>query len=277
MTLISAEALSDRLTGRDVPRLLDVRWTLGTPDGHADYLAGHIPGAVYVDLEIELADHSVADRGRHPLPAVSNLQQALRRWGINAGDGVVVYDDWNAAGSARAWWILRTAGLADVRILDGGWAAWKAAGGDVETGPVEPHSGTITLDLPNLDSGVLPTLVPEQVATLGHSGVLLDARPAERYWGHNETVDPVAGHIPGARSFPSTSVFGPDGRFLDPDQLRALFSGRGVAADVPVGAYCGSGITAAVVVAAADIAGYSVGLFPGSWSEWIVDPSRPVA
>lgn len=277
MPLITAEALAERLARGLPTRVLDVRWALPAPDGRDAYLGGHIPGAAYVDLETELTDHSVTGRGRHPLPAIADLQTAVRRWGINTGDTVVVYDDWNAAGSARAWWLLSAVGVADVRILDGGLSAWKASGGILESGSVTPPAGDILLNPAEPESGSLPTVTPQQVAALGSSGVLLDARPPQRYSGAEESVDPVAGHVPGARNLPSTAVLDADGRFLSPESLGRLFDEIGAAADIPAGAYCGSGITAAVLVAAADSIGRPIALFPGSWSEWITDPDRPVA
>ena len=277
MPLITAGALADRLAAGSPTRVLDVRWTLAAPDGREDYLAGHIPGAVYVDLETELADHSVPGRGRHPLPAVADLQNAVRRWGINIGDTVVVYDNWNAAGSARAWWLLTAVGVPDVRILDGGLAAWTSAGGALESGSPAVSAGDLTLAAAEPELGAMPTLTPEQVAALGDSGVLLDARPPQRYSGAEETVDPVAGHVPGARNLPSTRVLDADGRFLPPEVLREVFDEIGAQSEIPVGAYCGSGITAAVLAAAGDTIGRPVALFPGSWSEWITDPERPIA
>ncbi|WP_263993596.1 rhodanese-like domain-containing protein, partial [Mycolicibacterium fallax] len=143
--LISAAELAARCAGESRPRILDVRWTLATPDGRADYRAGHIPGAVYVDLDAELSDHAVGGAGRHPLPAPGALQAAARRWGLRDGDPVVVYDDWNALAAARCWWLLRSAGVRDVRVLDGGWSAWLRAGLPSETGEQAPAPGTVTL------------------------------------------------------------------------------------------------------------------------------------
>ncbi|MGO4204891.1 sulfurtransferase [Rhodococcus sp. TAF43] len=273
MTLISAPDLAARLASGAVTRVLDVRWSLPEPDGRAAHAAGHVPGAVYVDLERELSDHAVADRGRHPLPSADDLQAALRRWGVDDGDTVVVYDDWNAAGSSRAWWVLRAAGLGDVRILDGGWSAWREASGRVETGEVTPPAGTISLARRDLYAG---TLTESEAAALARSGRLLDARAPERFRGEVEPVDPVAGHIPGARNVPSTWVLAADGRFKSSEELRALFAEHGLDGTRPAGAYCGSGVTAAVVLAAAETAGLDVTLFPGSWSQWSANPDNPI-
>ncbi|OBJ50806.1 sulfurtransferase [Mycobacterium sp. 1423905.2] len=267
--LINATELVQRLQSGDPVVVLDVRWRLEEPDGLRAYLDGHIPGAVYVPLEDELTDHSVAGRGRHPLPSGASLQAAGRRWGINEGDLIVVYDDWNRAGSGRAWWVLTAAGL-DVRILDGGLSAWRSAGGTLESGPVEPQPGNVTVRHQDLYAGKLPTLTAEQVNTQP----LLDARAPERFRGEVEPVDAVAGHIPGAKNLPSGAVLAADGTFLDEQAVGRLLSDRGV--NGSVGAYCGSGVTASVVVAALAAAGHQAALFPGSWSEWISDPDRPI-
>ncbi|HIW91276.1 MAG TPA: sulfurtransferase [Candidatus Corynebacterium avicola] len=264
MTLISADELVARLSDTVDTVVLDVRWTLQKPDGREDFLAGHIPGAVYVDLDSELSDHSVPDRGRHPLPGGAAVQDSLRRWGVDDDSTVVVYDDWNRAGSSRAWWVLRAAGLQDVRILDGGWSTWA---GEVETGDnTADRWGTATVTVQDLYHGALPTLTADASGDLagGDGGTLLDARAPERYRGEVEPVDPVAGHIPGAQNLPSTSVLNEDGTFVAPDELRSLL---GIDGDGS-GAYCGSGVSAAVLVAAASTVGVDVALFPGSWSEW---------
>lgn len=261
--LISATELAQRLADGEPVSILDVRWQLAEPDGRATYEQGHLPGAVYVSLEDELSDHTIAGRGRHPLPSGRAVEAAARRWGLRRGVPVVVYDDWNRAGSARAWWVLRAAGVPDVRILDGGLAAWT---GELETGAVTPEPGDIEVAHDDLYAGALPTLTAEEV-----SGVtLLDARAPERFRGDVEPVDPVAGHIPGARNVPSTGLLDDDGRFL-PDAEVVRRSGDGVG-----GAYCGSGVTASVVVAALAAAGVDVALYPGSWSEWCSDPGHPV-
>jgi thiosulfate/3-mercaptopyruvate sulfurtransferase len=263
--LIGAGELAQRLGQNEPLTILDVRWQLAEPDGRAAYERGHIPGAVYVSLERELSDHSVAGRGRHPLPSGRDLEASARRWGMRRGVPVVVYDDWNRAGSARAWWVLTAAGIPDVRILDGGLAAWP---GPLERGWVTPPLGDITVSHLDLYDGALPTLTAEQVT--GPAVTLLDARAPERYRGDVEPIDPVAGHIPGARNVPSTSLLTDDGRFLPREAvIRRVGEGS-------VGAYCGSGVTASVVVAALAAAGVGAALYPGSWSEWCSDPTRPV-
>lgn len=255
--------------------ILDVRWRLDEPDGRPAYLDGHLPGAVYASLEDEFSDHSVTGRGRHPLPSGSRLQAAARRWGVRQDSPVVVYDDWNRAGSARAWWVLTTAGLPDVRILDGGLAAWRASGRSLETGPVTTQPGNVTVPHDDLYAGRRPTLTAEQA---GAGGVtLLDARAPERFRGEVEPLDPAAGHIPGATNLPSTAFLAADGTFVGDHALTRLLAERGIERDGPLGAYCGSGVTASITVAALAALGVDAALFPGSWSEWCSDPGRAVA
>jgi thiosulfate/3-mercaptopyruvate sulfurtransferase len=260
--LITATELAQRLADGDPVTILDIRWQLTEPDGRDAYEQGHIPGAVYVPLEDELSDHAVTGRGRHPLPSGRSIEAAARRWGVRRGVPVVVYDDWNRAGSARAWWVLTAAGIPDVRILDGGFGAWT---GEPETGSVTPEPGDVTAAHDDLYAGALPTLTAEQAAAADN---LLDARAPERFRGDVEPVDPVAGHIPGARNVPSTGLLRDDGTFAL-DRLPAV--------DGLVGSYCGSGVTTSVVVAALAAAGVDAALYPGSWSEWCSDPTRPVA
>ncbi len=270
--LITAGELMNRLAAGERPAILDVRWRLDQPDGREAFTAGHIPGAVYVSLDDDLSDHSVRGRGRHPLPAGTRLQEAARRWGVSSGQPVIVYDDWNRAGSARAWWVLTAAGLPNVRILDGGWAAWRAAGGEPASGDTHPRPGDVTVLHPDLYDGGLATLTADEVAGLA-VGTIVDARAPERFRGDTEPVDPVAGHIPGAVNLPSTSLLDAEGRFIAGAALRSRLSGL----PENVGVYCGSGVTAAVVLAAFSAAGIDGALFPGSWSQWSAEPDRPVS
>jgi thiosulfate/3-mercaptopyruvate sulfurtransferase len=266
--LITASELAQRLAADAPIAVLDVRWQLTEPDGRAAYEGGHIPGAVYVSLDDDLSDHSVSGRGRHPLPNGRSVEAAARRWGIGEDTPIVVYDDWNRAGSARAWWVLTAAGIRDVRILDGGLAAWIAAEGALETGTVTPQPGDVAVDHDDLYAGALPTLDTAGAAALNER--LLDARAPERFRGDVEPMDPAAGHIPGARNVPSTGLLGVDGRFLpDADLARALGDAAGV--------YCGSGVTASVVLAALASIGVDAALYPGSWSEWSSNSALPVA
>jgi len=267
--LVAAEEL---LAAESRPVLLDVRWALGDDRGHERYLEAHLPGAVFVDLEAELADPPSPERGRHPLPSLQRLQDTARRWGIRTGDPVVVYDDTGGAAAARAWWLLRWAGLADVRLLDGGLQAWQRDGGAVEAGEVVPEPGDVILT-----GGGLPTLTLEEAAALpATGGLLLDARAGERYRGEVEPIDPRSGHVPGAVSAPTTQNLADDGTFLPAAVLKERFAALG-ALDRPVAVYCGSGVTAAHEVAALAEAGIDAALWPGSWSQWSADPARPAA
>ena len=261
-----------RKTDANQLALLDIRWQLGRDDGRELYDAGHLPGAVYVDLETELAAPHSAAAGRHPLPAPSVLQTAVRRWGLRGGMTVVVYDGWNGFAAARGWWLLRAAGVADVRILDGGLAAWRAAGLPLEVDQVIPAPGNLTLF-----GGYHQVLDATAAAAVARSGVLLDARAAERYRGEREPLDPRAGHIPGAISATTAANLDADGYFLSAEDLRTRFTALGVSASVEVGVYCGSGVSAAHEVAALAIAGFDAALYPGSWSQWSNQPARPVA
>lgn len=270
--LISAPQLADLLAADPAVRVLDVRWRLDRPDGRPDFLDGHIPGAVYVDLDGELAEHGEPTDGRHPLPSTARLQSAARRWGINEGETVVVYDDLKSLSAARAWWVLTDAGIADVRILDGSLRAWTGAGFPLETGNTVPEPGTVTLS-----RGRLAQLSIDQAADLAANGVLIDVRTAERYRGEVEPIDPRAGHVPGAVNRFTGANVDPDGRFLDPEVLRREFGELGVTAEQTVGVYCGSGVTASHAFVALTLAGYHPALYAGSWSQWSHHADRPVA
>ncbi|WP_078324162.1 sulfurtransferase [Mycobacteroides salmoniphilum] len=255
-------------------RLLDVRWSVMAPDGRPAYLEGHLPRAVFVDLDADLADHSVTGRGRHPLPTPEAFQASARRWGLNEGDTVVVYDDWNGQAASRAWWLLRAAGVTDVRILDGGWAAWQRLGGPAETGEVVPEPGEITISSLDGSASADADAVASQAGS--PDALVLDARASARYRGDEEPLDPRAGHIPGAVSAPTADNLTPEGTFRPAAELRARFDTLG-SGHTLVTVYCGSGVTATHQIAALAIAGYDAALYPGSWSEWSSDPQRPIA
>lgn len=247
--------------------VLDVRYRMGGPGGRVEHEKGHVPGAVYVDLDTELAGPP-GPGGRHPLPDPEVFEAAMRRAGVRQGRPVVVYDDWSGLAAGRAWWLLRHHGHDDVRVLDGAWAAWVAAGGDVQTGAVLPGRGDFTAQ-----PGRLPVVSAEEVLGVP---VLVDARAPERFRGEVEPVDPVAGHIPGAVNVPTTTNLRADGTFRDPQELRALYAAAGVTGDEDVAVYCGSGVTAVHDIIALEVAGIPAALYPGSWSGWITDPDRPV-
>ncbi|MDN5768666.1 MAG: sulfurtransferase [Humibacillus sp.] len=256
--------------------VIDVRWSLttgrppgGEPVGRADYKAGHVPGAFFVDLDTELAGPP-GERGRHPLPDASTVEAALRRCGVSEHTRVVVYDGRDSWAASRAWWVFRWAGLRDVRVLDGGFAAWSDAGLPVSSEQPEARHGDVVVR-----PGAMPVIDAAQAEAVAREGLLLDARPAERYAGAPSPLDPVPGHVPGAVSSPSTSWQADDGMFRRDLAKRWAEVGAGHSDDVAV--YCGSGITAAHQVLALAEIGVDAALYPGSWSEWSLDPGRPVA
>jgi len=260
---------------RERPALLDVRYRLGGPPGAESYAAGHLPGAVYVDMGRDLAAPP-GPGGRHPMPSADAFQAAMRRAGVRDGALAVVYDDADSTAAARAWWLLRYFGHEHVRVLDGGYRAWTRAGQPSEAGD-QPRTPVPAGDF-TARPGNMPLLDAAGAAGLARGGLLLDARAGERYRGETEPVDPVAGHIPGAVSAPTAQNVHPDGTFRPAADLAARFAALGAAEGGPqVGAYCGSGVTAAHEVLALALAGIPAALYVGSWSEWITDPSRPVA
>ena len=263
--LITAAEL---LAVRSGVTLLDVRYRQGGAPGRADFEVGHVPGAAYVDLDAALAAPP-GTGGRHPLPDVAVFEAAMRNAGVRADRPVVVYDDWEGRAAARAWWLLRHHGHRDVRVLDGGWTAWLALGGPVESGPTRPDEGDFAADA----VGLMPAV---EAAGVLDVEVLIDARAPERYRGDVEPIDPVAGRIPGAANVPTTANVAPDGRFRSPAELAALYARAGAVPGADVAAYCGSGVTAAHDVLALEVAGVRAALYPGSWSGWITDPDRPV-
>lgn len=267
--LIDVRSLVRELRGGDVV-LLDVRWRLAGPPGIESYRRGHLPGAVFIDLDRDLAGPP-GEGGRHPLPDRGAFEDTMRRAGVRDGALVVVYDDADATIAARAWWTLRYFGHERVRVLDGGYHAWVESGHPVTTEVPRVNAGDFTAR-----PGMLPVLDADGAAAVAKTGVLLDARAAERYRGEVEPIDPVAGHIPGAVSAPTLGNVGVDGRFLPPGLLRERFAELGATDAAEVGAYCGSGVTAAHEILALTIAGVPAALYVGSWSDWVADGTRPV-
>jgi len=281
--LVSAGALAAELAKGPVPVLLDVRWRLGGPPGIDSYRRGHLPGAVFADLDRDLAGPP-GPVGRHPLPDPAAFQAAMRAAGVSQDRPVVVYDDGDATIAARGWWTLRYFGHQDVRVLDGGYRAW--AGADPKTPTSFPVTTAEPRPVPGdftASPGHLPVLDAAGAQVAARTGLLLDARAGERYRGETEPADPVAGHVPGAVSAPTVGNVNPDGTFSDAAELAARFAalgavpGVGTPGGAPVGAYCGSGVTAAHEVLALTLAGIPAALYVGSWSNWIADPARPVA
>ncbi|MFC9120611.1 sulfurtransferase [Streptomyces sp. NPDC057067] len=266
--IITASEYMSESAGPRPPVLLDIRWQLGGPNGRAAYETGHLPGAVYVDLDSELAGPA-GSGGRHPLPDPEAFGAVMRRAGVGQDTPVVVHDGGQGWAAARAWWLLRWAGHSDVRVLDGGLAAWD---GPLTTDIPEPAEGDF-----RPRPGALGLLDADGAAKLARSGLLLDARAGERYRGEVEPVDRVGGHIPGAVSAPTTENVGEDGRFLPADVLASRFSALGADRDTQVGVYCGSGVSGAHEVLALELVGYPAALYAGSWSEWSSDEARPVA
>lgn len=273
--LLSAEALRALPVSPQL-LLVDCRHDLADAAmGSRAYAAGHIPGAVFASVDEDLSAPKQAHTGRHPLPAPERFAAALGRWGFTAMSRVVAYDQGNGAWAARLWWMLRARGHARVQVLDGGLAAWTAAGGSTDA--IAPSIKPTTVEV-RAFSGALGTI---EVAAMLAAGkvTLIDARPADRFAGRNETVDPVAGHVPGAISMPFTGNLGPGLRFLPASELRARWSAIAArAADAPLVAMCGSGVTACHNLLALELAGCTgAQLYAGSFSEWITDPARPVA
>jgi thiosulfate/3-mercaptopyruvate sulfurtransferase len=271
--LVTAGQLAAELAGPGAPTVLDCRWTLAGGADRDGYGKGHLPGAVFVDLDRDLAapPSRIGRGGRHPLPALEVFQAAMRRAGVRDDRAVVAYDQGEPGGAARAWWLLGWFGHPDARVLDGGLGAWVAAGLPLTTEAADPAPGDFTAR-----PGGRSLLDAAGAARLAAAGVLLDARAPARYQGLEEPVDPVAGHIPGARSAPMADLVGDHG-LAPPASLRRLLDRHGARPGTPVGAYCGSGVVAAHLVLACEVAGIPASLYAGSWSDWVADPSRPVA
>jgi thiosulfate/3-mercaptopyruvate sulfurtransferase len=272
--LISSAELAELLDSAQPPVLADVRWTLGGPPGRPEFEARHVPGAVWVDLEADLSG-SAGTGGRHPLPPVEVFQQAMRRIGVRQESLVVAYDAATSQAASRLWWLLTDAGHHQVRVLDGGLAAWVAAGLPTASGPGSPPPpGDFVVAHPGQRAQVSAV---EISANLGRpdAPILIDVRAPERYSGESERVDPVAGHIPGAINLPASAMQDADGHFLTPAEIATRYAGAGGTDNAVL--YCGSGVTAAQSLLGLESAGLTAAIYPGSWSDWITDPTRPIA
>ena len=271
--LVTAAWLRERLGDADL-RVVDCRYRLGEPGaGVLLWRKGHIPGAAFLDLDRDLAGMA-GERGRHPLPDADQFEAAARRAGIGSDTLVVAYDEAAEGGAGRLWWLLRHFGHNAVTVLDGGLRGWREAGGELRAGEEQIEPGDFEAAPPASAPATAEELAPagatgaEPPAGGGRRPVLLDARVPERYRGEVEPIDPVAGRIPGALNMPFGEL-APGGRFLPPDELRARFAAAGLHSGDEAVAYCGSGVTASVLVLAAEIAGIGeTRLYPGSWSEW---------
>lgn len=274
-TLMPPAELARRLGDRDLA-ILDCRHDLTLPDwGAQAYREAHIPGALFAHLDRDLSGPVTPATGRHPLPSIEQFTETLSRWGIDEHVQVVAYDQWSGTYAARLWWMLRWLGHTRVAVLNGGFGAWQTARFPVTA---EPGQRDRRPFIPKPDKAAV--LTTEEVARQLREGTitLVDARAADRFAGENETIDPVAGHIPGARNHPYTRNADAQGRFLTPEELRKQWS-QTLRGDSPqrVVSMCGSGVTACHNLLALQIAGLPGGrLYAGSWSEWIRDPNRPV-
>jgi thiosulfate/3-mercaptopyruvate sulfurtransferase len=276
--LVGVASLASELAGDRPPVLIDVRWSLAGPRGIEAYRAGHLPGARFADLDTELAGRRGAG-GRHPLPEPADFEGLMRRLGVWNDSAVVVYDAADGVPAARAWWDIRYFGHHDVRLLDGGYAAWVAAGLPVTADEPSIAAGDFVAR-----PGGLVVLDADSAARLATDGVLIDVRVGERFRGEVEPVDPVAGHIPGAVNLPTAGNVAADGKFLDIETLAKRFESVGigdsdaVGDETAVGAYCGSGVNAAHTAFAMTLAGLPTpALYVGSWSNWIADGARSIA
>ena len=259
------------------PVVLDLRWALNKPSKLPDYQRAHVPGAVFVELESAFTGprRPGGSGGRHPMPEAESVERSMRAAGVDDDRLVVCYDGGDLFAAARAWWVLGYLGAAAVRVLDGGFLAWSAAGLPVAAGDeVADQPGSFTAR-----PGSRRLLTADDVPAYAARHRLLDARPAGRYAGRGETVDPVAGHIPGALSVPATAGLGASRRMKSQQDLQAQFAEQGIATGDDVAIYCGSGVSACTVALELAAAGVTddAAVYVGSWSDWISDASRPVA
>jgi thiosulfate/3-mercaptopyruvate sulfurtransferase len=278
-TLVEPALLAQRLADPSWA-VIDCRFELARPDwGRAAYAQGHIPGALYAHLDEDLSGPVTPASGRHPLPTPEVLEETFGRLGIDESVEVIAYDQGSGAYAARLWWLLRWLGHRRVAVLDGGLAAWQQAGLPVSSAPAQRPARRFVAR-PAHGSWISTAALEQRLPQIAQgAAVLVDARGADRFRGENESIDPVAGHIPGARNHPYTANLGADGRFLPPQQLRQLWEQRlAGAAPGDLICMCGSGVTACHNLLALEVAGLPAAtLYAGSWSEWIRDPARPVA
>ena len=274
-TLIDAAALASQLE-RDDLAIFDCRFELGNPAwGEAEFAREHLPGASYLHLDRDLSGPVTAHSGRHPLPEPREFGRRIAALGAGTDVQLVAYDQGNGAYAARFWWMARWLGIRNVAVLDGGIAAWRAAGLPLESAVRAPRPRALVVNVSRdavVESAALDEL-RQRPGTL-----LVDARGADRFAGRNETIDAVAGHVPGARNMPFAGNLGADGKFLPPESLRQRWNVLlGSQPPTSVIAMCGSGVTACQNLLALEHAGLGGGrLYAGSWSEWIRDPRRPV-
>jgi thiosulfate/3-mercaptopyruvate sulfurtransferase len=275
-TLIQVAELATLLSERKVV-VLDCRHELSRPEwSDRAYAESHIPTAVQAHIDRDLSSPITASSGRHPLPDVTKFAETLGAWGIDNTTQVVAYDQGNGVYAARAWWLLRWVGHRNVAVLDGGFAAWQEAGLPMSSEPGKNERRKFT---PALASDVALSTAEVQQSLARDAIALIDARGADRFAGENETIDPVAGHVPGASNRPFAKNVDARGRFLPPAELRRQWShALGARSVHEVVAMCGSGVSACHNLLALEIAGMpGARLYPGSWSEWIRDPQRPIA
>jgi len=276
--LIQVDELAGLLVGPEAARpvVLDVRYRMGTSAGQREFEDNHLPGASYVAMDTQLATiRADGVGGRHPMPTAETFSAAMRSAGVTMSRPVVAYDDWASLPASRLWWMLRHLGFLNVRVLDGGIAVWTATGQPTESGPVTPGAGDFTAS--SMGMGRLLDATGATRYAAGH--LLLDARPADRFRGENETIDAVAGHIPGAVSSPALANVDKHGRFLPAEELARRFHELGAEDGKIIGTYCGSGVQATHLALALSVAGITdrADVYIGSWSDWITSPDQPIA
>ncbi|KAA0885373.1 sulfurtransferase [Corynebacterium amycolatum] len=271
-TSISVQELRDKIAGGGRIVVVDARWSRAKKP-YDSYATAHIPLAVFCDPELDLAGVPSREAGRNPLPDIERVRDAVRRWGVRSEHLVIVYDAGDGLFASRAWWILRWAGLENVRVLTGGLAAWEADGNETAFGPGNlPRPGTIAVS-----EGNMPVASLDDVRTWSERGILVDAREPSRFEGRSERVDLQAGHIPGAVNLAARSLQNAEGSFLPVEQLRERFASVGIEDGRNVAVYSGSGLHSSLFIQAMEEAGITgAALYVGGWSQWAGDPSLPI-